>query len=158
MRAQDLTNQIFFTTMSEKHLPLFPVTTEAPVSPNGVTLSPSSFVVCSGKRKFCRRTDFPARDQWLKFLGLACTGLFNPYMPNRSGGTLFNYFVIIIFIYCFNSSGSKKFIVEELASILVRFMFGGKRFLTYRAVVDEDVVTVNLSFPDEKGDFCMNLS
>jgi hypothetical protein len=156
-RAQELTNQLFFTPMSEKYLPsILPVTFDiAPSSPHGVTQSPSSFVT-TGKRKFIRKIDFPARDQWLKFLGLACTGLFNPYMPNRSG-TIFS-FHFLSFFNCFTSPGSKKAIVEELASTLVRFLFGGRRCLMYRAVVDDDVVTVNLSFPDEKGDFCLKIS
>jgi hypothetical protein len=141
--------------MSGKHLPL-PIAPDAPVSPNGVALSPSSIVAPSGKRKFSRKADFPARDQWLKFLGLACRGLFNPFMPNRSGRT--TSIVFFVFLYCFNSIGSKKMIVDELASTLVRFMFGGRRFLMCRGVVDEDVVTLNLSFPDEKGDFCLKLS
>jgi hypothetical protein len=36
-------------------------------------------------KSFIRKVNFPARCQFLNFLSLACTNLFNPFMPNRSG-------------------------------------------------------------------------
>jgi hypothetical protein len=159
MRAQELINQTFFTTMSEKNLPPLPET--PPPSPDGVTLSPSGFVVSPTdvtltprKRKFCRKTDFPARDQWLKFLAFACRGLFNPYMPNRSGANFQSFFFCLFIVF---PLGSKTAIVDELAATLMRFLFGGRRNLTYQTLLDDEVVAVNLSFPDEQGDLHISL-